>query len=472
MTTTPNTHEKLSLKTKLAYGSGDMGTGITATIHAFVFLIFLTSVAGLSPGWAGTVVLVGRIWDAVNDPVIGYLSDRTRFRWGRRHTWMIVGGIPLGLTFFLLWIVPDFSADPQVNERWRVVYYCVMYVLFDTAFTSVLLPYTALTPELTRDYDERTNLNSYRFAFSIGGSILALALGAGTSQLFDAPDEQPARYMTLGAVCAVLAVIPIYICVWGTRERYPQRRTEEMGLRRQYALVLRNRPFLFVIGIYLCSWLSFQLTAAILPYYVVNWMQRDDYFRVALLVQSVAVVALFAWSRVSNRLGKRLTYGLGILVWIGAQIGLFFLQRNQVAVMYILAAIAGVGVAVAYLIPWSMLPDVVDLDELRTGQRREGVFYSFMVLVQKIGLGLGLFIVGQVLELYGFVERTAGQAPPEQPVSALRAIRWVIGPVPALFLLGGMVLAYFYPMTREAYDAVLGRLREGERARSGKDGVG
>jgi GPH family glycoside/pentoside/hexuronide:cation symporter len=285
-----------------------MGAGIIATIEGFVFLIFLTNVAGLSLGWAGTVLLVGRIWDAVNDPLVGVLSDRTRFRWGRRHTWMLFGSIPFGVTFFLLWIVPQFSQNPQTNEIWLVVYYSLMFVMFDTAYTAVNLPYTALTPELTQDYDERTNLNSYRFAFSIGGSILALALGSGLEQIFNAPEQQRLQYMTLGAVCAVLSVIPIYVCVWGTEERYPEQTTEDLDLKQQFKVVWQNRPFLFVIGIYLFSWLAFQLTASILPYFVVNWMQLDDYFPVALVVQSVAVVMLFVWSRVSDRVGKKVTY--------------------------------------------------------------------------------------------------------------------------------------------------------------------
>jgi GPH family glycoside/pentoside/hexuronide:cation symporter len=455
----PN-REHLPLKTKLAYGAGDMGTGITATVESFVFLIFLTNVAGLSPGRAGTVLLVGRIWDAINDPVVGILSDRTRFRWGRRHTWMLFGSVPLGLSFFLLWIVPDFSQDPRVNEFWRMVYYSLMLVFFDTAFTAVLLPYAALTPELTQDYDERTMLNSFRFAFSMGGSILGLALGAGLSRLFAAPHQQALRYLSLGAVCAVLSVIPIYVCVWGTKERYAKSGTRQAGLLQELASVRHNRPFLFVMGIYLFSWVAFGLTASILPYYVVNWMRRDDFFVVALVVQSTAVVMLFVWSRASKRLGKQLTYMLGMAAWIGAQIGLFFLDRDQVALLYGLAAIAGVGVAVAYLIPWSMLPDVVDLDELGSGQRREGVYYSFMVLLQKVGLGLGLFVVGQVLEFYGFVEGRAGQPPPEQPASALQAIRWVIGPLPALLLIGGLILTGLYPLSRKAHDELLRRLEE------------
>ena len=149
----PSSPQKLSLSTKFAYGAGDMGAGITATLLAFSLLIFLTNVAGLSPGLAGAVLMIGKIWDAVNDPIVGVLSDRTQSRWGRRHSWMLLGSVPFGLFFFLQWMVPQFSADSNVNQWGLFWYYVLIGVLFNTAYTAVNLPYTALTPELTQDYN-------------------------------------------------------------------------------------------------------------------------------------------------------------------------------------------------------------------------------------------------------------------------------------------------------------------------------
>lgn len=131
--------------------------------------------------------------------------------------------------------------------------------------------------------------------------------------------------------------------------------------------------------------------------------------------------------------------------------------------MYVLAVMAGFGVSTAYLIPWSMMPDVIELDELTTGQRREGIFYGFMVLLQKFGLALGLFLVGIALEWSGFKETIAGQAIPEQPASALNAIRVAIGPLPTLCLIFGLILAYFYPITREVHAEILLKLKQRQR---------
>ncbi|MGL5035911.1 MAG: MFS transporter, partial [Microcystaceae cyanobacterium] len=247
-----------------------------------------------------------------------------------------------------------------------------------------------------------------------------------------------------------------------------QEEASHLSFLQQLKVVFSNRPFLFVIGIYLCSWLAVQLTASILVFYVVSWMKlsEEQSGTVALGVQGTALVMLFFWQAVSQKLDKKIVYFLGMVVWIGAQLGLWLLQPGQVGLMYVLAILAGVGVSVAYLIPWSMIPDVVDLDELNTGERREGIFYAFMVLLQKFGLALGLFLVGITLESAGFIPRVAGEAIPIQSDSALLAIRVAIAPLPAVFLLLGLVLAYFYPITREVHATIRLQLYERLTAQS------
>ncbi|WP_413164726.1 MFS transporter [Capilliphycus salinus ALCB114379] len=463
------TAEKLSFSTKLAYGAGDLGTAITANLLAFVLLIFLTNVAGLPAGLAGSVYMIGKISDAINDPIIGVLSDRTVHPWGRRYPWMVFGAIPFGIFFFLQWIVPS-------TNIWVLFwYYVIISVVFNLSYTTVNLPYAALTPELTSDYHERTSLNSFRFAFSIGGSIFSLILALVIASIF--PDNLQTQYLVLGLICALISVLPIFWCVLGTRNRILQPRNSEspedsaadsspdISFIEQLKIVFKNRPFLYVTGIYLCSWLGVQLTAAILPYFVQNRMQLStiDFYLAAIAVQGTAIIMLFVWSYVSKKYGKKVVYFMGVSLWLIAQIGLWFLQPGQVVFMYILAVIAGFGVSTAYLVPWSMIPDVVDLDELNTGKRREGIFYSFMVFLQKLGLAVGLFLVGQALEIAGFLERIPGQPLPQQPDSAIFAIRFAIAPIPAIVLICGMILTYFYPITEAVHHGILLRLQERKR---------
>lgn len=460
--------EKLNLSTKLAFGAGDLGPAITANISVFYGLLFLTNAAGLDPRLAGSVLMVGKIWDAVNDPIVGVLSDRTVHPWGRRYPWMVFGAIPFGILFFLQWIVPG-------NNQWFLFgYYVIIGILFNTAYTAVNLPYTALTPELTSDYDERTILNSFRFSFSIGGGIFSLIVATIISVLIpDSPDSTYQEYLVLGGVCAILSVIPLFWCFLGTRKRVWSRHStsgnqdnsDSLPLVEQIKIALSNRPFLLVIGIYLCSWLGVQLTASILAYFVINWMglPKVMFPLMAMVVQGTSLVMLFVWSAISKRYGKKSIYFMGMGLWIIAQAGLFFLQPGQVGLMYILAILAGCGVSTAYLVPWSMIPDVIDLDELNTGQRREGVFYSFMVFLQKIGLAVGLFLVGQSLGFAGFQPTTPDNPVPIQPDSALLAIRLAISLLPTLFLVIGMIFTFLYPITKEVHTDILLQLSEKKR---------
>lgn len=543
--TTPRS-EKLKFTTKLAYGAGDLGPAITANILVFYLLFFFTDVAGLPPGMAGSILMIGKIADAINDPIVGIISDRTRSRWGRRLPWMLLGAIPFGITYYLQWIIPEFSSDRALNQWGLFSYYVLIGIIFNIAYTAVNLPYTALTPELTQDYNERTSLNSFRFTFSIGGSILSLILYILISNAY--PDDLQQKYIVLAIMCAVISILAIFWCtlriqergarpllnpqqkkifgvflivigivllIFGVaivqlipnitaflptkpiiviyfavflsvifalfgftllsatperhlvdenaaRERLDSQQAPSIPFKEQLKIVFSNKAFLYVIGIYLCSWLAVQLTASILVYFVVSWMNlpENQSGLVALAVQGTALVMLFFWQAVSKKLDKKVVYFMGMSLWIVAQILLFVLQPGQVGLMYFGAILAGFGVSVAYLIPWSMIPDVIELDELNTGKRREGVFYAFMVLLQKFGLALGLFLVGIALEASGFIQREVGQPIPTQPESALWAIRIAVGPLPTIFLIGGLILAYFYPITREVHAEIRLKLQE------------
>ncbi|MBL1210919.1 MFS transporter [Geminocystis sp. GBBB08] len=530
--------EKLNLTTKLAFGAGDIGPALTANILVFFLMPFFTNVAGLSPGIAGSILFVGKISDAINDPIIGVFSDRTQTKWGRRIPWMIMAAIPFGITFFLQWIVPKFSDNPSFNNNLLFIYYMIIGIVFNIFYTSVNLPYQALTPELTQDYNERTSLNSFRFSFSIGASILSLILAGAIFQVYQGNNQE--KYLILGVISTIFSTLPLFWCPLIIKERGyqpllntqqrkitafifigiatifilyslftlinsnsgedsltaviclligafialmawsliiaktephllqpPLGNTEEninnnLTFFQQLKIVFENRPFLYVIGIYLCSWLAVQLTASILLYFVVNWMGLPDaeFPKVAIAVQGTALVMLFVWQKISNKLDKKIVYFLGSTIWIIAQIGLFLVQPGQTFLLYGLAILAGCGVSVAYLIPWSMIPDVIDLDELNTGERREGIFYGFMVLLQKFGLAFGLFLVGIALEASGFIKPIEGGEIPIQPESALWAIRLVVAPLPAVVLLGGIILAYFYPITREYHSQIRLQLQE------------
>ncbi len=447
---------KLNFSTKLAYGIGELSGSLPSNILVFFFLFFLTDIAGLKPGVAGIIVMTGKIWDAINDPLIGWLSDRTRSRFGRRYPWMILGSIPLGLSCILLWTI-----SPSDDQTFQIVYYTIIALSFYTAFTAVLLPYSALSAELTQDYNERTNLISFRSAFSIGGSILSLILA---ELIFSWINNEEKQYLFLGLVAGLIAIISTYISILGTYQRYNKiqkyqpnyRPSSSLSLKEEISLIFTNFPFICVMIIYLCSWLSVQTIAAILPYFVINCMELSEahFTRMAITVQGTALLMMLVWNFLSQKLGKKMIYLIGIPFTIVAELGLFLLQPGQTKLMYIIAVIAGIGIATAYIVPWSMLPDVLDLDELKTGERREGIFFAFLVQLQKIGIAIALLVVGKILDSSGYIPGHTTQ----QPETALWAIRMIIGPLPITLLIISFIFAYFYPITQAIHQDILSQI--------------
>jgi Na+/melibiose symporter and related transporters len=196
-----------------------------------------------------------------------------------------------------------------------------------------------------------------------------------------------------------------------------------------------------VTVIYLLSWLTLQFVQNNLFIYARDWVGIDVgvFGFILLALQFSAFAWLLVWTRVSERVGKQRVYYIGATVFIAVLLGLFFIQPGQTLLLFGLAIVAGAGVSVCYLVPWSLLPDVIELDELETGQRREGIFYGFFVFLQKLGLSLGLFISGQVLDLAGYIQAEPGQPVPPQPETVLLALRFLVGPVGALIILLSLV---------------------------------
>ncbi len=436
--------EKLSRVTKLAYGAGDLGPAIVAAINGFFLNAFLLDVAGLRPAAAGAIFLIVKVWDAVNDPLVGTLTDRTLTRWGRRRPWLLFGAIPFGLAFFLQWLVPPWG------DTAKFFYYLIVALVLDAAYTAVNVPYTAMTPELTHDYDERTSLSSYRFSFSILGGVLAAFFHSIIIGLFKNPYT---GYMVSAAIWAIIITAPNFITFAFTREtHFKEKRPEGPGFLEGVRIAFRNRAFVYVTVIYLLSWLSIQFVQSNLLLYVKYWVGAESQFGILILaIQFSSFIFLLIWARVSQRLGKQNVYYIGMFFWIAVGVVLFFVQPGQFYVLLLLGVLAGAGVSIGYLIPWSMLPDVIEMDELQTGQRREGVFYGFFVFLQKLGLSLGLAISNFILELTGYVNQIPGGTLPIQPPGALLALRIFVSLAPVAILLISFVAVRRYPITRDVH---------------------
>jgi len=445
---------QLPRRTKLLYGVGDTGFSLTSTILGAFFAIFLTDVVGISPGVAAVAIFAGRSWDYINDPLIGHISDRTRTRWGRRRPFLLFGALPFALAFTMLWWRPPFERDLAL-----AIYYAVAYVVFDASATFVYMPYFALTPELTPDYDERTALTSYRMFFSILAGLIAFTVPLMVVGTFDPQNAE--RFLLMGGLFGLASALPLFLTFVGTRERRAFMAIEQPDLRESLGAAYRNRPFVFGLIIFLLTWVAMDVLQSTLIYFIKYCLGRESQSDLIMgVIFATAVVALPFWEWASRRWSKRWAYVFGIAFWAVVQLVLVTLTPGSpLSLLLFLCVLAGIGVGAAHVLPWSIIPDAIEWDELRTGKRHEGIFYSLVTLTKKATSSIAIPLALVLLDAAGYQANSM-----EQSTSVVRMVRILAGPIPAALLCAGILFAVLYPLDRESYVRVCCEL---ERQRGG-----
>ena len=428
----------------VAYGLGDAGTGLAATQLGFYLFPFFTCAAGLPAFIAGSLLTVIKVWDAINDPLIGWMSDHTQSRWGPRIPWILAAALPLGISLAAMWWVPD------GNTLQRTLYYVVMAILLMTAYTSVNLPYAALSTELTSDTAIRTRLNAARFTGSIVAGLSGLIVASLV--LTDGADG----YLRMGRITGTIAALATLACCWGLapyakKAARPVNQTEAplAQLRR-----IRSNPrFLMVLGLYLALWFGLQLMQVVALIWLVQVVHVPPNLSTWILLpfQLSALVGLQLWSLLSNRRGRLVALHWGAGLWILAcLISMVFptMQHGGTPAELIpligLIALVGIGASTAYLIPWSLLPDAIDADPTRPA----GLYTAWMVLGQKLIIGVSMSVFGVLLSLTGYISSESCNGAMnfiEQPASALFAIRMSMGLIPAILVGIGLLVMRRWP---------------------------
>jgi GPH family glycoside/pentoside/hexuronide:cation symporter len=455
---------RLSIWTKLVFGSGDWSSSSFGTLRQIFYAIFITDVVGLEPRLASVAALVGIFWDAVNDPLVGILSDRVKTKWGRRRPFLLWFSIPFGLGFVILWWAPPFESQIAL-----AAFVTFAFMLSDTFQTLVVVPLYALTPEITLDYDERTSLTGYRMFFNLVASlIIAVVAPAIVDSVLASGATQQQGYLIVGSLFGGLAVIPLLLIFFFIRERNRTQaeieHEESISFAQSVRTAWSNIPFRFATGLYMLNWITFDLVALALPFFVAYWVSSGNLLDKALglpvesavfallLITSVLMVPFWVW--MSNRFNKNIAYIIGMSFWAVVQLLLFTIQPGQITYILILSVLAGISVATAHVLPDALFPDVIEWDELRTRRRQEGIYYGIKNFVRKMTGALAIFIALQALGWFGY------QAPPEgatffqQAPQALLAIRILIGPFGALLLFSAVAVAWFYPLTRERHSRI------------------
>ena len=472
MTATPK-QGYLSFWTKLAYGTGDWSLASFGTLRQVFYAIFLTDVVGLEPRLASFAALIGIVWDAINDPIVGTISDRVRSRWGRRRPFLLLFSIPFGLSFIALWWAPPFQ-----NQYLLAATVCLTFMLSDTLQTLVSIPFYSLTPELTSDYDERTSLSGYRMFFNLLASLAtAVAAPAIVDAALAGGATQQQGYFIVSALFGGLSVIPFLVIFAVVRERgnSADSAEPEIPFLQTLRTAWKNVPFRFAAALYMLNWITFDLVGLAFPFFLAYWVAKGNLIQKALglplesaafaclLITSVIVLPFWVW--LARKLGKQRAYIIGMSFWAAVQLLIYTIQPGQITYVLILAVMAGISVSTAHVLPDAIFPDVIEWDELRTGRRREGIYYGVKNFIRKLTGALAIFIALQTLGWFGYQSPPVGATQFAQSASTLQAIRFLIGPLGALLLFGAVAMAWFYPLTRERHARVRAMLeRKKERA--------
>lgn len=447
----------LSLRTRLAYGAPNFGVAVVGVPILVYLPRFYSDVVGVPVVWIGVAFVLGRVLDAVTDPMVGLLSDRSRSAAGRRRPWIAWGCLPLALLSLALYVPPA-----RVEGPLAIAWIAAIIAGWFLAFTAVMVPYRALGPELTDDYDERTALFSIREGLLVAGTLVA-AGGPGLVGLVLGLDEGEDERRRFAWYAAVTAPILIATCLWcakSVRERFhtaagpPASAVRVIAQMREAAA---NRPFVILLSAFVVIALGSGLPAVLITYFV-TYVLHSDLLPVYLLVYfGIGLACVPVWIRISRTRGKKETWMAAMTVNAGFFAGVAFVGEGQELAYGLLVAGSGIGGVAVLALPYAMQADVIDHDELATGERREGLYGGLWSIAEKTAAGAGVGLSMLALDLAGYVPNV------EQDELTLMVLRCLYVGVPCACTAVGFLIARHYPLDRAAHERIAAQL---DRARA------
>jgi len=421
---------------KFGYSSADLGANLAYHSTGFYLMFFFTDVFGILPALAGAIFLYSKVWDAISDPIMGAIADRTKSRWGRFRPYLLFGSVPLGLTIFLLWFAPE------ISENVRFIYGLATFMLFSTAITVVLIPYHAITPSLTLDSHERSVVLGFRAVFSIIGTLIAAGATLALVGVFGGED-QVIGFRRVGLLYGFIVAGVIIFCFATVRERVrPEEKRRKTSIKEYLNVIGQNPPFIILSLGVLMNMTGMNILAVVVTYFLKYNLNAENLVPVAfvcLFVAAAASMPLFVF--ISKKTSKKTAYNIGMGIVMAMLLLIFFFGEINVWLTIGIFALAGVGLSTNWLNPWSMIADTVEYSQWKTGLRREGILYGVFYFIQKLCTAIGGFLVGTILAYVGYVANV------EQTPQALSGIRSVFTLLPSVFLLAGIILISFYPIS-------------------------
>ena len=438
---------KLGVGTMFGYGFSELGGTLALMCFTTFGMYYFTTIIGMSPGIAGTISALGSLASAVAAPVAGVFSDGCKSRYGRRRPFLAGVSVPLGIAVWLLFTDFGFSTSAQT------IYYALIVIIFYACICFMDVPYTSLGAEMTKDYDERSKLNSFRSFFSMIASILGGALPITiAAQIGMSINDEKMGWSVMAAFFGVITTISVLI-TWKTTKGKELYRDDNPKVNlKDFLSTFKNKPFRYVIGFYSAGIAAYAIFMLVGTYYMIYYVQMtESQVSIALTIINIAGLGwLPLIPVVMTRYSKQAAWLVFMGIFALSSLATFiFVHPGDVILIYVLNIIAGAGVMVAYTVGWAILPDSIEVDEFKTGKRREGIYYSVISLVQKASQALVIWAGGLILELIGF----DGAAAMQSEFTA-NGIRWMYTIGGVIFLAISFILVIRYPLSREKHKAL------------------
>ena len=442
--------QKLTLKTRLGYGIGDIAICLYWSGVGLYLLYFYTDVVGISPSLAGLIYGIGMLWDAVTDPFMGYIAERTRTKWGVYRPYLLFGNVPLALSFVLLFWVPPFEGAMLFS------FLLFTNLLHRTCFTIVSVPFSSLTPRITSDSQERTNLTGFRMLGAQTGTNL-MALLAFPIIFWVGGEDESSGFLVLGAIAGLTALAIHAVTFMTVKEPENDLGIERVGgsLAEAAQAVAKNGPFWLVFSATLIVGITTIFFGNNLIYYTKYALNLHEHQGTILFTSGIiAFLSIPIWWVISNRIGKKLTWLISSSVTLIALISFYLYPISQLNELLVLVGFIGFGSGAGGILFWSMLPDTIEYGEVHTGVRSESSLYGFMTFAQKGSIAFAIIILGLVLDAIGF---QANEIQTESTIADMKAIMTLI---PIVGIASSLIIIYFYPIDAKMHKELLRQLKE------------
>ncbi|XOU95014.1 MAG: MFS transporter [Candidatus Kerfeldbacteria bacterium] len=432
----------LKYSKKIAYGMGDFGISISYFAVGFFFIYYLTDIIGMSAYLAGIAFFIGKLWDSINDPIIGVWSDRIKSKFGRKRVFLLFGAVPFGLSFALLWFIPSLA-----NEGLQFVIATLLILLYATAYSVVTVPYMALVPVMSKDYDERTQITSIRAVLSTFGSIL----GGGLALLISDGTDAVVTLRMMTVILGVITIFTTLIAAWSVKKiDTPENNIPISPLKfKSYFKLLAKRNVLILMIVKVLGAIGTGALTVSMVYFTENIVGSTSSSTYALAIYVVATaIGIPIWNKMTKKHDKRRLLLISNIVSAIILLAIAFGVSESVTIpFYVGCLLLGFSMAGWLLIPYSLVPDLVEYYNVKFNERHESTFFGYWMTSHQLGIALSGLFIGVILSVTGYVGDLA-----IQPSSALMGIRIVFGVVPAVFIVLSAIVLQRYTISRDKYN--------------------